>query len=353
VPPQAHAQRSEFGTQLGSAPPGKACDPKPAAKKKRHVGRWVALSVVAVLLAVLSYPLWLINWASGLIQTTDALSGARGTVGTTFLLAGTDTRTEQDANELGLPFDGTPGSRADSIMILHRPTRGTTALISIPRDTAVEVPGRGIQKINAAYAFGGPELLVQTVEGLTGLTIDHYVEIGMGGLGDVVNAVGGIDLCMDRTVDDWESGLVWQAGCHHVDGRTALAFARMRMSDPTGDIGRGERQRQVIAAIVGSVVDPSLVFRPSELRPLVEAGLGALTVDAERSNIFSFITLAFAFRDATGDEGISGAPPISSTNFRPGNIGAAVQLDPPTIEQFWLDLRDGNLTEDRVNVRTD
>src|SRR5699024_8003411 len=152
--------------------------------------------------------------------------------------------------------DGVEGSRSDSILVLHVPESGTSSLVSLPRDTLVEIPGVGENKINAAYPLGGAELLVETVEGLLGLTVDHYVEIGRSGPANGVATVGGIELCLDYDVQDEYSGLGWTAGCHVSDGDTALAFARMRYSDPTGDIGRGERQRQVIGGIAEAVASP-------------------------------------------------------------------------------------------------
>src|SRR5690606_31134542 len=97
------------------------------------------------------------------------------TPGTTFLLAGSD---ERDGS---MTDDGALGGRTDSILLLHQPASGPAALISLPRDSYVEIPGHGMNKLNAAYAYGGAPLLVETVEGLTGMTVDHYVQIGMAG----------------------------------------------------------------------------------------------------------------------------------------------------------------------------
>jgi len=185
-------------------------------------------------------------------------------------------------------------------------------------------------------------MLVETVEELTGLTIDHYVEVGMGGLGTVVNAVGGVELCLGYDVDDWESQLLWDAGCHLTDGRRALAFARMRYSDPLGDIGRAQRQRDLIAAIMKSVMDPQLLLHPGQQIPLINAGLGALRVD-EDSSILTFASLALAFRAASGPGGHTGAPPISDMDYRPGQIGSTILLDPDAAPQFWEDVMRGNV----------
>ena len=293
--------------------------------------------VVLLLVALLAWPIGLVVWANGKVQHTEALSGAANTPGTTYLLTGSDSRADG-----GVPDDGTEGARTDTILVLHVPTSGPTALISLPRDTYVDIPGHGAAKLNAAFAWGGAPLLVQTVEGLTGLTVDHYAEIGMGGIEQIVDAVGGVNLCYDHDVDDQDSHLEWTAGCHDVDGTQALAFARMRKSDPEGDIGRAKRQRQLIGAVMGKVSPSSLLLHPGKQVSLIDAGTGALTV-SEGTGIIDLGRLALAFRAANGPDGITGTPPIVDLDYRPGNVGSTVRLDPDATPTFFADIRDGKL----------
>ncbi len=152
-------------------------------------GRIAAVVAVLALVCLIAWPVGLGIWANGKITRVPALSGAAATSGTTYLLAGSDSREDGAISD-----DGTEGARTDTIMLLHVPDSGPSALISIPRDTYVEIPGYGGRKLNAAYAFGGPELLVSTVEGLTGLTVDHYVEIGLGGVSGLVDAKGSAEM---------------------------------------------------------------------------------------------------------------------------------------------------------------
>jgi len=277
-----------------------------------------------VLLLVLAWPLGLLIWANGKINHLEALSGAPSTPGTTFLLAGSDARGS------GGIEDETTGARTDTILVLHQPESGPAALISIPRDSRVEIPGRGVERINAAYAFGGPPLLVRTVEQLTGMTVDHYVEIGFDGIADLVDAIGGVELCSDLNVNDVMSGMVWTPGCHVVDGTAALAFSRMRYSDPLGDIGRTDRQRQLISALTSEVATPSLLANPGAQVSVLGAGLGAISA-SEGTNVIDFGRLALAFRAATGPEGITGTPPL----------GAHRQLDATQGPAFWESIRNG------------
>lgn len=299
-------------------------------------GRVAGLAFLLVLVLLLAWPIGLVIWANGQIQHTDALSDAEGTPGTTYLLAGSDARGSGGVD------DDTSGARTDTIMVLHKPQSGPTALISIPRDTYAEIPGNGMSKINAAYAWGGAPLLVESVEGLTGLTVDHYAEVGFGSLEELVDAVGGVELCLDYDVDDPKSELVWEAGCHEADGTTALAFSRMRYSDPQGDIGRAERQQQVIAAVADTAVQPSVLLNPIDQVQLVGAGTDALVVD-ESTGIIDLGRLALAFKDATGPEGVTGTPPIANPGYNPGNgVGSTVLLADDA-GQFWGEVRDGDL----------
>ncbi|MBD8080206.1 LCP family protein [Cellulosimicrobium arenosum] len=342
APPTSPPRTSRPGGPGGGRPPsGTTGRPSGGRGFRVRRGRVVALVAALALVLVLAWPVGLLIWADGKIQHVDALSGAPGTPGETYLLAGSDARGE------GISEDGTQGARTDTIMLLHAPSSGPVALISIPRDTYAEIPGQGANKLNAAYAWGGPALLVQSVEQLSGLSVDHYVEVGFGGVEEVVDAVGGVELCLDYDVDDPKSELVWTAGCHQADGKTALAFSRMRYSDPKGDIGRAERQRQVIGAISSTAADPSLVVEPGRQVALVDAGLGALTVDDD-TGIIDLGRLALAFRKANGPDGVTGTPPIGNPDYRPGGVGSTVQLDPDTAPQFWTDLRDGKLEPGQV-----
>jgi LCP family protein required for cell wall assembly len=314
----------------------------------RPHGRRRRLAVVAAVVAalLLAWPVGLLVWANGRVQHVDALTTAAGTPGTTYLLAGSDSR----GGEGGIAQDGTEGARTDTIMLLHVPPSGPPALISLPRDTLAEIPGQGTNKLNAAYSWGGAPLLVQSVEDLTGLHVDHYVEVGLGGVARVVDALGGVELCLDPAVNqvdfplsDVDSGLVWDApGCRVVDGATSLAFARMRKADREGDIGRARRQQQLIAALSSSAATPSVLVHPGRQVSLASAGLGALQV-SEGTGIVDLARLALAFRTATGPDGIRGTPPIADTDYRPGGIGSTVLLDPETTPQFFSDIMTGDL----------
>jgi LCP family protein required for cell wall assembly len=277
--------------------------------------------VVIALIFLVAFPLGLVVWANSKLHHVDALSTGAPTAGTTYLIAGSDQRGSGGVD------DAVDGARADVIMVLNVPPSGTTSLVSIPRDTYAPIPGHGDNKINAAYALGGPPLLVEAVEALTGLTIDHYVEVGFGSLTRLVDAVGGVDLCLDYDVEDPKSKLQWAEGCHLADGATSLAFSRMRYADPTGDIGRAGRQRQVLGALIGKVARPSSLVNPLAAVRLVDAGTAALTVDSSM-NIVTLGRMAWALRAAAGPNGATGTPTIATIGYDPGGgVGSTVLLD--------------------------
>ena len=321
---------------------------EPPASPSRGKRRWLkytsaVLAVILITLCGYTWHLW--NKASDQLRRVDALSSMADTPGETWLIVGSDSRADG-----AIADTTTAGQRADSVMVLHKAENGQASLTSLPRDTYVNIPGYGEDKINASYAYGGAKLLVKTVEGLTKMKINHYVEVGMGGVKNVVDAVGGVEACLDYDVDDHDSGLIWntaQGKCQQVNGEKALAFSRMRKSDPTGDIGRGLRQRAIISAAVKKAMSPSTLLNPSATSKLVDAGTGSLTVDKD-SGVWDIGQMVLAFRAASND-GLTGAPPIEDPDYEPGGVGSTVLLVDTTAPIFFGKVRDGRLTASDFN----
>ena len=313
--------------------------PRPRRKRRRHL---VLKTLSLLLVLILAWGGFLVWDANSNIGRVSALTGSADTPGTTYLLAGSDSRAD------GAVQDGFEGSeRADSIMLVNVAPNGQAVALSIPRDTYAEIPGVGWDKINASYAYGGPQLLVETVEKLTGLTVDHFVQIGMGAVPDMVDAVGGVELCYDHDANDEYSGLNWTAGCHTVDGTTALQFSRMRYQDPEGDIGRTKRQRQVISKVVSSAASPATLINPARTLNVERAGSKSFTVD-EDSSIFTVGSLVLALRSASSEE-LMGVPPIESLDYTTSAGASAVLLRDETAPDFFEKLRTGKLTSSDLN----
>ncbi len=198
--------------------------------------------------------------------------------GTTYLVLGSDKADGlTEAQKRAIRAGNRSSARTDSIMLLHIGS-GPDLLMSIPRDSIVDVPGHGTTKINAAYAYGGPKLLVQTVEQNTGIRIDDVIQIGFGGFVDVVDAVGGIEICPDKRMDDKDARLHIKKGCQEVDGITALAYARSRHAQQLGDLDRARHQREVVNAVGKKAVSPWSVLNPVRYWKLTHAGASTLTV---------------------------------------------------------------------------
>lgn len=313
-------------------PPRQAAAPR---RRRRRPGRTVAVVLVLLLVVAAAYPLLLARTASQNVHRVDALSGSSlaDTPGRTILVVGSDTRD-------GTDLEAVEGARTDTILLLHRPRTGPTVLLSIPRDSLVEIPGYGDNKVNAAYTFGGPPLLVQTVEQATGVHVDDYVETGLAGFGQVVDAVGGITICPTRDMVDPMSGLDVRPGCQPADGTTSLAYARSRYEDPLGDLGRAQRQREVMAAIADKAFTPSTVLNPFTSFPLAKAGGNALTMD-ETDSTADLGWFLLAMRDSAGGDGLSLTVPVADTTRRTEH-GVVVDWDEEQAETVFQALRDSS-----------
>ncbi len=230
--------------------------------------------------------------------------------GTTYLLVGSDSRgdlTEEERKELGT--GNASGQRTDTIMLLHTGA-GPNLLMSIPRDSIVEVPGHGTTKVNAAFAFGGPELLVETLENETGIRIDQYVEIGFGGFVDLVDAVDGIEICPKQKMRDPLAKLNIKKGCQEVDGATALGYARSRHTSGIGDIDRARHQREVVAAIGRKVASPWSIVNPFRYWNLNMAATQAVAF-GEGTSPWRAAMWASAMTNVDGTDGLTCGVPIA------------------------------------------
>ena len=164
-------------------------------------------------------------------------------------------------------------------MLLHIPSSGPAVLVSLPRDSYVNIPGFGMNKLNAAYAFGGPKLLAKTVQNATGLRVNHYMGIGFGGLVNVVDAVGGVRMCIPQNLDDPASGLHLKKGCQNLSGAEALGFVRTRHLFATQDLQREQNQRVFIKALLTKMTSVGTLANPFTAFSAANGAASSLTVD--------------------------------------------------------------------------
>ena len=330
-PPPADATRRMPTVPRETArptPPPVAPPPGPSAgppRPRRSRARWVLTTLLVAWLAFLvAVPLW--AWSKiDKVDATPAGDRPAEQPGTTYLLVGSDSRaglSGAERQELGT--GGATGQRTDTIMVLHIGS-GPNLLMSIPRDSLVEVPGQGRTKINAAYAFGGPELLVQTIEQSTGIRVDHYVEIGFGGFVNVVDAVGGVEICPKEAMQDPLANLDIEKGCQEADGVTALGYARSRKTSSLGDIDRAQHQREVVSAVGSEAVSPWSVLNPVRYVRLNSAGADSLSI-SEGTGPIALGRFAWAMTRVSGDSGLTCGVPIANLS---------VEWDPERSQQMF------------------
>jgi LCP family protein required for cell wall assembly len=201
------------------------------------------------------------------------------------LVIGSDARPGQPAT----------GTRADSLHIVSvNPRLGRGAIVGIPRDSYVWIPRHGTQKINAALFYGGPELVVRTVEALTGVRVDAYLLTGFDGFHRLVDAIGGVDVRVPYRMDDAASGAHFAPGPEHLNGRKALAFSRDRHDAPGGDLGRSMNQGRVILATLRRLRS-AMSTDPARMLPWLVGAARFLSTDLSLSQMSELLLAASTF----------------------------------------------------------
>ncbi|GGW76055.1 transcriptional regulator [Streptomyces lucensis JCM 4490] len=317
-----------YGSPGGHGPGGPegtaARAPRPAPNWRRRI-KWTAITLATVLVvtSIATY-FWADSKLRREVDLSKVIDRPEAGDGTNYLIVGSDSREGMSKeDEKKLHTGGAEGKRTDSMMILHVGDNGDT-LISLPRDSNVTIPkfqgsesGKikgplGTNKLNAAYAFDGPTLLVRTIEYNTGLHIDHYVEIGFQGFANIVDAVGGVDIDIDKAFKDKWSGADFQAGKQTLNGQQALAFVRTRHAFAASDLQRTKNQQKFLAALAHQVATPSTVLNPFKFYPTMGAGLDSLIVDKDMS-LWDLASMFWAMKGVNSGDGTSMNMPISGS----------------------------------------
>jgi LCP family protein required for cell wall assembly len=203
-------------------------------------------------------------------------------------------------------------------------------MVSIPRDSYLEIPGHGSDKVNAAFAIGGAPLLAQTVGRATGIRLDHYAEIGFGGFADVVDAAGGVTMCLPEPINDPLAGIDLPAGCQKLDGRNALGYVRSRAT-PRADLDRMVNQRAFMSALLHRAASPAVWLNPLRWYPLAHSLTGALTVD-DGDHIWDLVRLSWALRGSM----VTTTVPIG--DMTTGDSGAVVEWNTEAASRLFAAL---------------
>ena len=349
IDPRAGARRPPGATAM----PGRQV---PAARRVRRVLRWLAASL-AVLVVVVSSGGWaaLTLVERGLLRV-DVFSGLadRPEKGSSdavnYLLVGSDKREGLSAKEIRrLRLGRAEGQRADTMILLHvSRARDQATMISFPRDSYVKIPEyrapdgttvpAGRNKLNAAYSIGGPQLAVATIEQNTGIRIDHYVEVNFAGFEQIVNAVGGVEVCTRKPLDDERAGLHLQAGRTVLDGQAGLAYVRARYLDGRGDIGRIERQQRFLGSVAAKAMSSDVLLNPRRLTSLVDAARDATTTDPglRRDDI---LMLADRLRNMSPKQMQFLTVPMADLDYRVRGIGSTVLWDDAAAKAVFESIR--------------
>jgi len=315
--------------------PGSAQPPSPdgRGRRRRRYGRGQRWTLRILFLLVLGTAALL-----ALAVVTDFQMGDAGRLPAlaegddVYLIVGTDSRANLP-DDLEGSFGDFAGARAD-VIILAQVANGRRQLLSVPRDLRVDIAGQGTNKVNAAYAFGGPDLLVETVAEATGIRANHYLEVEFGGFAGIVDALGGIELDIPYPARDAKSGLEIEAGTQTVDGATALAYARSRsyeelrdgewVAQGGGDIARAARQREVLTEIIGEASSVSGMVRS----PWVLGALGShLTADSDLT-VFTLARTGWAMRSAAETDSVT----LPVFGVEEGGISYLVRDEPAATE---------------------
>ncbi|MFJ3925402.1 LCP family protein [Streptomyces sp. NPDC090022] len=282
----------------------------------------------------------------------DMKNRPRGGNGLNVLVVGTDGReriTPEDKRSYRL--GGAPCHCTDTIMLVHLSADGGRAsVVSLPRDSYAEVPahrdlvsGKEHQahpvKLNAAYAEGGPQLTVRTVESLTRVKIDHYLEVDFTSFMKTVDAMGGVEICTAKPLRDTNTGLDLRPGTHRLTGGQALQYVRSRHVDGASDLGRMQRQQKFVAALLQQAATGGVLLNPVKFKQVSSTLLGSVRADKGFGSQ-QMLALGQAMRDFTPSSSEFASVPIGDPSYPVKGIGSTVKWDEAKATKLFDALRD-------------
>ena len=284
-----------------------------------------------------------------------------------YLVVGSDNReglTKEQIRALRVGgVDVAAGGRSDTMLMVHiSKNRDSAYIVSLPRDTLVTIPAHTSTngskqiparpgKLNAAYAYGGAPLLIATIEGMTNLKIDHYIEVSFAGFVGVVDALGGIQVCSKVDINDPKSHLVMSAGSHVLGGIEALKYVRTRDFDGRGDIGRMERQQQFVSAIMRKATSSGTLLNPIKLANFYKATISTVKMD-EGVTKNDLLTLGKQMRNLSSGNVRTLTVPLSDPNGRYPGLGSVVIWDSVLAPDLWNRIKNDTALVDEISAST-
>lgn len=334
-------------------------------KSTRAIRFFTILSIAIV--AISAIATFGLSRITASINRVDAFGGlgnrpGKSSSAVNYLLVGSDTReglTKAQLKELRVGSVKTAaGKRSDTMLLVHiSKKRDKAVLISIPRDTFALIPSYTdssgkirasvYSKINSSFNWGGAPLLIQTIEEMTTLRIDHYVEINFAGFAQMIDALGGIQVCSKVDINDPKSHLVMSAGVHTLDGIEALKYVRTRDFDGMGDLGRMQRQQQFMSAVLRKATSSGVLLNPIKLVSFLNSALAAVTTD-EALNKGDLLTLGKQLRNLSAAKVRTLTVPLKFYNYSAHGVTSAVLWDPVLAPELWQRLKEDQAIIDEV-----
>ncbi|MET9698342.1 LCP family protein [Streptomyces sp. NPDC006529] len=272
--------------------------------------------------------------------------------GVNFLLVGTDGRDKISSDQKrDYKLGGAPCHCTDTIMLVHiSADRGRASVVSLPRDSYAEIPehtdpstGKTHRahpvKLNAAYAEGGPNLTVRTVENMTRVKIDHYLEVDFTSFMKTVDAIGGVEICTAKTMRDSYTGLDLQPGTHRLTGGQALQYVRSRHVDGAADLGRMQRQQRFVAALIKQSANGGMLLNPVKFKQVSSTLLGSVRADPGFGSE-QMLALGQAMRGFSPSSSEFASVPVGDASFPVKGLGDTVKWDGPKAAKVFAALRD-------------
>jgi LCP family protein required for cell wall assembly len=335
------------------------------ASTPRAIKFFTILSIGVLTLSALS---WIgLGRISAAIPKIDAFAGlenrpTRQSSAVNYLIVGSDTRegltrAEQRRLKVG-STKVAAGRRSDTMLLVHiSKKRDKAAIISIPRDSFALIPehlnssGKTIpaaySKINSAYAWGGAPLLIETFESMSELRIDHYIEIDFVGFVRMVNALGGVDICTTRAINDPKSHLVLPAGKHTLDGIDALKYVRSRTFDGLGDLGRMKRQQEFASSMLRKATSAGVLLNPVTLIDFINSAFDSVVTDKELKQS-DLLTLAKQLRNLSVKNVRTLTIPLKFYNYNKNGVSASVLWDPVLAPELFERIRNDEALLEKV-----
>ncbi|WTP83622.1 LCP family protein [Streptomyces sp. NBC_00178] len=282
----------------------------------------------------------------------DMKNRPQGGHGLNLLLVGTDGRDRiSKAEKKKYRLGGAPCHCTDTLMLVHLSAdKQRASVVSLPRDSYAELPAHtdgttGKQhsahpvKLNAAYAEGGPQLTVRTVEDMTGVKIDHYLEVDFTSFMKTVDTLGGVEICTAKPLKDAYTGLDLTAGTHRLDGGRALQYVRSRHLDGAADLGRMQRQQKFMAALIKQTTSSGVLMNPVKFQQVASSMLASVRAD-KGFGTEQMLQLGKAMRGFTPASSEFASVPLQEKGFQVKGIGSTVRWDAQKSRKLFRALRE-------------